>query len=78
MGGASMTWQELFEELSTTQFSAFRDGDIVKVRHTIAGIETLIRNYQDSGSPSHTDAVPEPIVAHIRTEMRLKFPGPGR
>jgi hypothetical protein len=73
-----MTWQELFEELSTTQFNAFRAGDIVKVRHTIAGIETLIRNFQDCGCPGHTDAVPEPIVAHIRNEMKLKFPGMGR
>jgi hypothetical protein len=73
-----MTWQELFEELSTTQFNAFRAEDIVKVRHTIAGIETFIRNYQDSGCPSHTEAIPEPIVAHIRNEMRLKFPGVGR
>jgi hypothetical protein len=73
-----MTWQELFEELSTTQFNAFRAGDIVKVRHTIAGIETFIRNYQELRCPSHTEAVPEPIVAHIRNEMRLKFPGAGR
>jgi hypothetical protein len=70
-----MTWQELFEELSTTQSNAFRAGEIDNVRHTMAGMETLIRNYQDSGFPSHTAAVPEPIVAHIRTEMRLKFPG---
>jgi hypothetical protein len=73
-----MTWQELFEELSASQFNAFRAGDIVKVRHTIAGIETFIRNYQDVGSPVHTEAVPEPIVAHIRNEMRLKYPGGGR
>jgi hypothetical protein len=73
-----MTWHELFEELSTTQLNAFRGGDIVKVRHTIAGIETFIRNYQDSGCPSHTDAIPEPIIAHIQTEMRLRFPGAGR
>ena len=73
-----MTWQELFEELSASQFEAFRAGDIVKVRHTIAGIETLIRNFQDCGCPTHSDAVPEPIVAHIRNEMRLKYPGGGR
>jgi hypothetical protein len=73
-----MMWQELFEELSNTQFNAFQAGDIVKVRHTIAGIETFIRNYQDSGCPGHTEAVPEPIVAHIRNEMRLRFPGVGR
>jgi hypothetical protein len=70
-----MMWQELFEELSTRQSEAFRTGDIVTVRHTIAGIETFIRNYQDSGCPIHTETVPEPIVAHIRTEMALKFPG---
>jgi hypothetical protein len=73
-----MTWQQLFEELSTTQSNAFRAGDIVTVRHTLAGIETFIRNYQDSGCPSQTQAIPEPIVAHIRNEMRLKFPGAGR
>jgi hypothetical protein len=73
-----MTWQELFDELSMSQSKAFRAGDIVSVRHTIAGIETFIRNYQDSGCPSHADTVPEPIVAHIRTEMALKFPGRGR
>jgi hypothetical protein len=73
-----MTWQELFEELSARQSKAFRAGDIVSVRHTIAGIETFIRNYQDSGCPGHSEAVPEPIVAHIRTEMLLKFPGAGR
>ena len=73
-----MTWQELFEELSTSQFNAFGAGDIVKVRHTMAGIETLIRNFQDVGCPVHTEAVPEPILAHIRNEMRLKFPGGGR
>jgi hypothetical protein len=73
-----MTWQELFEELSTTQSNAFRAGDIVNVRHTIAGIETFIRNFQDLGCPSHTESVPEPVVAHIRNEMRLKFPGMGR
>jgi hypothetical protein len=73
-----MTWQELFEELSAMQSNAFRAGDIITVRHAIAGIETFIRNYQDSGLPGHTGAVPEPIVAHIRNEMRLKFPGGGR
>jgi hypothetical protein len=73
-----MTWQELFEELSARQSKAFRAGDIVSVRHTIAGIETFIRNYQDSGCPGHTETVPAPIVAHIRTEMALKFPGAGR
>jgi hypothetical protein len=73
-----MTWQELFEELSTRQSNAFRAGDIVNVRHTIAGIETFIRNYQDSGCPSHTESVPERIVAHIRNEMALRFPGAGR
>jgi hypothetical protein len=73
-----MTWQELFEELSTMQSDAFRAGDITNVRHAIAGIETFIRNYQDLGLPSHTGAVPEPIVAHIRNEMRLRFPGVGR
>ncbi len=73
-----MTWQELFEELSARQSKAFRAGDIVSVRHTIAGIETFVRNYQDSGFPGHSEAVPEPIVAHIRTEMALKFPGAGR
>jgi hypothetical protein len=70
-----VTWQELFEELSTTQSNAFRAGDIVTVRHATAGIETFIRNFQDSGSPSHADAVPEPVIAHIRSEMALKFPG---
>jgi len=78
MRGISMTWQELFDELSTTQTNAFRDGDIAGVRHTIAGIEIFIRNYQDAGSPSHAAAVPEPIVAHIRKEMALRFPGRGR
>ncbi len=73
-----MKWQELFEELSTTQSNAFRAGDIVTVRHAIAGIETFIRNYQDCGCPGHTEAIPEPIIAHIRNEMRLKFPGGGR
>jgi hypothetical protein len=73
-----MTWQELFEELAATQSNAFRAGDIVNVRHAMAGIETFIRNFQESGCPSHTEAVPEPIVAHIRNEMRLKFPGGGR
>lgn len=73
-----MTWDELFEELSARQSNAFRAGDIVNVRHAIAGIETFIRNYQDSGCPSHTGAVPEPIIAHIRSEMALRFPGTGR
>ena len=73
-----MTWQELFEELSTRQSTAFKAGDIVSVRHTIAGIETFIRNYQDSGCPSHTGMVPEPIIAHIRSEMALRFPGKGK
>jgi hypothetical protein len=73
-----MTWEELFEELSTRQSKAFRGGDIVSVRHTIAGIETLIRNFQDCGCPGHTETIPEPIVAHIRNEMALKFPGAGR
>ena len=73
-----MTWDELFEELSTRQATAFRAGDIVNVRHAIAGIETFIRNYQDSGCPAHTESVPVPILAHIRNEMALKFPGAGR
>jgi hypothetical protein len=73
-----MTWQELFEELSTSQSNAFRNGEVVKVRHTIAGIETFIRNFQDAGCPSHTEKMPEPIVAHIRNEMALKYPGAGR
>jgi hypothetical protein len=73
-----MTWQELFEELSTRQSKAFRAGHIVSVRHTIAGMETFIRNYRDSGCPSHAETIPEPIVAHIRNEMALKFPGAGR
>jgi hypothetical protein len=73
-----MTWDELFEELSTRQATAFRAGDIVNVRHAIAGIETFIRNYQDSGCPSHTGMVPEPIIAHIRSEMALRFPGKGK
>lgn len=73
-----MTWQELFEELSTRQSDAFRAGDIVNVRHTMAGIETLIRNFQESGCPVHTESVPARILAHIRNEMALKFPGGGR
>jgi hypothetical protein len=73
-----MTWQDLFEELSIRQSKAFRAGDIVNVRHTIAGIETFIRNYQDSGCPGQTESVPEHIVHHIRNEMALKFPGVGR
>jgi hypothetical protein len=73
-----MTWQELFEELSARQSNAFRADDIVSVRHTIAGIETFIRNYQDSGCPGHTESMPEQIIAHIRKEMALKFPGVGR
>ena len=73
-----MTWQELFDELSAKQSSAFRAGDIVNVRHAIAGIETFIRNFQDCGCPNHAEAVPEPIVAHIRNEMALRFPGGGR
>ena len=73
-----MTWQELFDELATTQSDAFRAGDMVKVRHTIAGIETLVRNYQDVGCPDHAETVPEPIVSHIRKEMALNFPGRGR
>lgn len=73
-----MTWQELFEELSTRQSDAFRAGDIINVRHAIAGIETFIRNYQDSSCPAHAEAVPDHIVAHIRSEMALRFPGVGR
>jgi hypothetical protein len=73
-----MTWQELFNELSTTQSDAFRAGDVIKVRHTIAGIETFVRNYQDAGCPEHGAIVPEPIVSHIRKEMALKFAGWGR
>jgi hypothetical protein len=73
-----MTWQELFNELSTTQSDAFQVGDVVKVRHTIAGIETFVRNYQDVGCPDHAATVPESIVSHIRKEMALKFPGGGR
>jgi hypothetical protein len=73
-----MTWQELFEELSTMQSKAFQAGEVVNVRHAIAGIETFIRNYQDSGAPSRGETVPEPIIAHIRSEMALKFPGMGR
>ncbi len=73
-----MNWQELFNELSTTQADAFRTGDVVKVRHTIAGIETFVRNYQEVGCPAHAAAVPEPILAHIRKEMTLRFPGVGR
>jgi hypothetical protein len=73
-----MTWQELFNELSTTQSDAFRARDVVKVRHTIAGIETFVRNYQDVGCPDHSATVPEPIVSHIRKEMALKYPGGGR
>jgi hypothetical protein len=73
-----MTWQDLFEELSTRQSKAFRAGDIVNVRHAIAGIETFIRNYQDVGCPGHAESIPEHIVAHIRNEMALKFPGGGR
>ncbi len=76
--GENMTWQELFEELSTSQSAAFRAGDIVKLRHTIAGIETFVRNYHDVGCPDHAAPVPEPIVSHIRKEMALKFPGGGR
>jgi hypothetical protein len=73
-----MTWAELFEELSTRQSNAFRAGDIVSVRHTIAGIETFIRNYQDSGCPGHTESMPDNIIAHIRMEMALRFPGAGK
>ncbi len=73
-----MTWQELFDELSTLQSQAFRSGDVVKVRHTITGIEILVRNYQEVGCPSQRAAMPEPIVSHIRKEMALKFPGVGR
>jgi hypothetical protein len=73
-----MTWQELFNELSTTQSDAFRAGGMVKVRHTIAGIETLVRNYQDLGCPDHAATMPEPIVSHIRREMALKYPGGGK
>ncbi len=72
-----MTWQQLFDELSTSQSGAFLAGDIVKVRHTIAGIETFIRNYQDVGCPDHAASVPEPIVSHIRKEMALRFPWSG-
>ncbi len=73
-----MTWQELFDELSNTQSNAFKAGDVVKVRHTIAGIETFVRNYQEVGCPNHAANVPEPLVSHIRKEMALKFPGVGR
>ncbi len=73
-----MTWEELFEELSTMQSQAFRAGDVVSVRHAIAGIETFIRNFQDCGCPNHTVMVPAPIIAHIRSEMALKFPGMGK
>ncbi|HTV78645.1 MAG TPA: hypothetical protein VMF03_10325 [Steroidobacteraceae bacterium] len=72
------TWRELFEELSGSQASAFRAGDIVKVRHTMAGLETLIRNFQEVGCPNHDMAIPEPIISHIRKEMALRFPGVGR
>ena len=73
-----MTWLELFNELSTTQSDAFRAGDVVKVRHTIAGIETLVRNYQDAGCPNQAATMPESIVSHIRKEMALRFPGGGK
>lgn len=73
-----MTWQELFEELSTRQSNAFRAGDIVNLRHTLAGIETFVRNYQDLGCPGHTESVPERVAAHIRNEMALRFPGGGK
>ena len=73
-----MPWQELFNEPATRQSDAFRAGDVVKVRHTIAGIETYVRNYQDVGCPDHAASVPEPIVSHIRKEMALKYPGGAR
>lgn len=73
-----MTWQELFNELSSSQADAFRTGDVTKVRHTIAGIETLVRNYQEVGCPDRDAAMPEPIVSHIRKEMALKYPGGGK
>jgi hypothetical protein len=70
-----MTWQELFDQLSTTQSQAFGAGDVTRVRHTMAGIETLVRNYQEVGCPNRAARVPEPIVQHINTEMALRFPG---
>lgn len=73
-----MTWQELFSELSTTQSDAFRASDVAKVRHTVAGIEILVRHYQDAGCPDQAAAVPEPLVSHIRKEMALHFPGTNR
>jgi hypothetical protein len=73
-----MTWQELFNELSATQADAFLASDVARVRHTIAGIETFVRNYQDVGCPDHAAPVPEPIVSHIRKEMALKYPGGGK
>ncbi len=48
-----MPWQELFNEPATRQSDAFRAGDVVKVRHTIAGLETIVRNRQDVGCPDH-------------------------
>lgn len=73
-----MTWQELFNELSSTQSEAFRASDVAKVRHTIAGIEILVRHYQDEGCPNHAASVPESLVSHIRKEMALHFPGSNR
>ena len=68
-----MTWQELFDELSTTQTNAFRDGDIAGVRHTIAGIEIFIRNYQDSGAPAMVRLFPSPSSSTFVRRWRSDF-----
>ncbi len=43
-----MTWQELFDELSTTQTNAFRDGDIARTAATIAGMKYSYVTTQDT------------------------------